>query len=185
MRWFISYLYLKINGWKIHAGNLREIKRCVMIVAPHTSMMDFFIGRAAFYCMHLKNVKFLIKREMFKFPIGWIIKSLGAIPIDRSRGNNTVKEASELFNKYQNIYLLLTPEGTRKKTAKWKKGFYQIAMNAGVPIAMLYMDYEKKEGGLGGILYPTGDFDKDFESVKSLYKNVSAKHPENFNPDFK
>jgi len=70
MRWFISYLYLKINGWKIHAGNLREIKRCVMIVAPHTSMMDFFIGRAAFYCMHLKNVKFLIKREIIKITIG-------------------------------------------------------------------------------------------------------------------
>jgi 1-acyl-sn-glycerol-3-phosphate acyltransferase len=185
MKWLISYIYLKINGWKIHGGNLREVRRCVLIVAPHTSNLDFIIGRAAFYYLHLKNVKFLIKKEMFKFPIGWIIKGLGAVPVDRSRGNTTVQESTELFNKYKGIYLLLTPEGTRKKVDKWKRGFYQIAMNANVPIVMLYIDYGKKEGGLGGILYPTGDFDKDFESVKALYKNVTAKHPENFNPDFK
>lgn len=181
MKRFLCGIYLKIIGWKITAPVPDAIKKCVMIVAPHTSNLDFIIGRAAFYKMGLKNVKFLIKKESFKFPMGWLLKALGALPVDRSKGNNTINESISLFTKYDPLYLLITPEGTRKRVENWKKGFYHIAQSVHVPVVLIYIDYSKKEGGYGGVLYPSGNFDDDFKIITDFYRGKRGKNPENFN----
>lgn len=175
----ISKWYLHRIGWTINGEMPKDIKKCVIVAAPHTSNLDFIIGRAGFFVMNLNKVRFLIKKELFFFPLGAILKSLGGYPVDRKQ-NNVVKEMTSTFQKEDTFYLLVTPEGTRKLVKVWKKGFYHIALSANVPIILSYVDYAKKEGGIGPIIYPSGDYEKDFEIIKNFYKNISAKYPENF-----
>ena len=170
-----------MHGWTIKSTIPKEIKRAVVISAPHTSIWDFVIGRAAFYSKGISNIHFLIKKEMFRFPLGPIIRSLGAIAIDRGKNNTTIQIVSKMFGEKENFLLLITPEGTRRYSEHWKKGFYHIAVNAKVPIVLTYIDYAKKEGGFGPVLYPTGDFEKDFKFITDFYKDKTAKYPENFN----
>ena len=181
MQKLISRIYLKLTGWTIKGVLPGDIKKAIFIAAPHTSGWDFIIGRAGFYSLGIKKVSFLIKKEMFKFPISSIIKSMGAIPIDRGKNNNTIQIVCKMFEEKENLLLLLTPEGTRKYTEHWKKGFYFIAAEAKVPIVLTYVDYAKKEGGIGPVLYTTGNFEKDFKFITDFYRTKSAKYPENFN----
>jgi len=177
----ISRLYLHFIGWKIKGSFPKDLKKCVIIAAPHTSNQDFIIGRAAFYKMGIYKIYFLIKKEMFKFPLGRIINALGGIPVDRSKSSNMVIIIGKMFKEKENLLLLITPEGTRKYVENWKQGFYYIAKEANVPIVLTYVDYAKKEGGIGPVLYPTDNFEKDFEAIKDFYRTKTAKYPENFN----
>jgi 1-acyl-sn-glycerol-3-phosphate acyltransferase len=181
MQRFFFRIFIKLLGWKISGSLPGGIKKAVIIAAPHTSGWDFIIGRAGLYKIGLKKVSFLIKKEMFKFPVGPVIKSWGAIPIDRGRNNTTIQMVSKMFEEKDELLLLITPEGTRKYTNNWKKGFYHIALNANVPIVLCFVDYAKKEGGIGPTIYPSGDYEADFKIITEFYKSKTAKFPENFN----
>lgn len=148
-----------------------------MIAAPHTSNWDFIYARAAFFLMDIP-LKFTVKKELFFFPLGFILKSLGGIPIDRSTKTGMVSKMADLFEQYDEICILVTPEGTRSKATKWKKGFYHIAESANVPILLGYLDYAKKEAGIGPTVVPQGDMEKDIEDIKSFYRGITAKYPE-------
>jgi 1-acyl-sn-glycerol-3-phosphate acyltransferase len=176
-----SKIFLKIIGWKIKGQFPTEIKKAVVIAAPHTSGWDFIIGRAGFHVLGIRKINFLIKKEAFKFPVGPIIKVWGAIPVDRGKNNNTITMAGKMFQEKENLLLLITPEGTRKYTEHWKKGFYFIAFNAKVPIVLSYVDYGKKEGGIGPVIFPSGNFEEDFKLITDFYKTKTAKFPEDFN----
>lgn len=178
---FISHIILKIAGWKMTGRLPEDVKTAVFIAAPHTSNWDFVFGRAGLYQLGIKKINFLIKKELFKFPLGPIIRVLGAIPVDRRKNNNAISEVGKMFKQNKNLFLLITPEGTRKLVTQWKKGYYQIAMNAEVPIVLTYVDYGIKEGGIGPILYPTGNYEEDFKFISDFYKTKTAKFPENFN----
>ncbi|MDF2454002.1 MAG: acyltransferase, partial [Bacteroidota bacterium] len=95
----------------------------------------------------------------------------------------SVDAMAELFTKYDTLRLIITPEGTRSRREKWKTGFYHVAMKAKVPIALGFMDYEKKECGIDKIIYPSGDYKKDMKIIMDFYKNIKAKYPENFSVD--
>ena len=118
---------------------------------------------------------------MFRFPLGGALRSMGAIAIDRGKNNTTIQMVSKMFEENENFLLLITTEGTRSYSEHWKKGFYHIAVNANVPIILTYIDYGKKEGGFGPVLYPSGDFEKDFKFITDFYKDKTAKYPQNFN----
>ena len=177
---FICRISLKLMGWKVIGTYPPEIKKCVLIAGPHTSMWDFILGRMAFYRFHIK-VKFLIKKELFKFPFGGLLKRLGGIPVNRGKKNNMIEYISELFEKSEKLIIVITPEGTRKYNAHWKKGFYYIAQRANVPIVMAFIDYAKKEGGIGKVMYPSGNFEEDFKIIEDFYRGKNAKYPEKFN----
>jgi 1-acyl-sn-glycerol-3-phosphate acyltransferase len=177
---FLAKLILKLWGWKVTGGIPPGLKKCVVIVAPHTSMWDFVIGRLAWYVINVK-VKFLIKEEMFFFPLGIILKAFGGIPVDRKQSRNIVDFVVGLFNQYDSLYITITPEGTRQLNPRWKRGFYYIALRAGVPVALAILDYKKKIGGVGKIFTPSGDFKKDFEMIENFYRGRVAKYPEKFN----
>ena len=181
MKKILAQLFLKSKGWTIFSTIPKEIKKAVVISAPHTSGWDFIIGRAAFYSKGIRHIHFLIKKEMFRFPLGGALRSMGAIAIDRGKNNTTIQLVSKMFAEHENFLLLITPEGTRSYSEHWKKGFYHIAVNANVPIVLTYIDYGKKEGGFGPVLYPSGDFEKDFKFITDFYKDMTAKYPENFN----
>ncbi|MFH0865923.1 MAG: lysophospholipid acyltransferase family protein [Bacteroidota bacterium] len=176
-----SKIILWIFGWKIKGTLPPDLKKCVIIAAPHTSMWDFFYGRLGCYSKGICKINFMIKKEMFRFPLGGLLKWLGAIPVDRSKNSNTVIWISKMFYERESFMLLVTPEGTRKYVENWKRGFYHIAQNAKVPIVLGYVNYKKKEGGFGPVFYPTGNYAEDLKKIQEFYLDKTAKFPENFN----
>lgn len=177
MRKFAWFL-LRLMGWKIDKAAPEDVKKCVVVVGPHTSNWDFIIGRLAFKYYGV-NAKFLIKKEAFFFPFGYVLKAMGGIPVDRKKNNNITDLAVNYFNESDSFYLIFTPEGTRSYNPNWKKGFYYIAIKAKVPIYIAYMDYERKIGGFHSVFHPTGDVDKDIEHIKSVMRQFKGKYPEN------
>lgn len=166
-----------LTGWKIDERSPEGINKCVIVVGPHTSNWDFIIGRMAFITYGVKG-RYLIKKELFFPPLGWILKAMGGIPVDRKQRTNLTDSAVKLFEENESMYLVFSPEGTRDYNPNWKKGFYYIAQKAKVPIYICYMDYEKKIGGFHSILEPTGDVDKDIEYIKSIMRQYKGRFPE-------
>lgn len=178
----ISKFIFWITGWKTAVNESPEIKRCVLIAAPHTSNWDFLYARCALYILDVK-LKFLIKDDYFFFPLGAILKAMGAVPIDRSKKKGKkVQFLIELFEKNKEMVSMIPAEGTRSLVKEFRKGFYFVAEGAKVPIALGYLDYKKKIAGIGPLFYPTGDIDKDLEEIYAFYRTIHAKHPENAMP---
>ena len=169
---------LKLMGWTVNDFRPAE-KKYVLIVAPHTSAMDFVIGRLAFWTKGLP-ARFFIKKEFFVFPIRRLLKALGGMPIDRQQAGNVVEHSVNLLKEADELALIITPEGTRKATTHWKKGFYYIALGAKIPIVLIGIDYEKKCITAGKYLLPTGDIEKDMKEIKLYFKDFKGKHSEKF-----
>lgn len=165
-----------LTGWKT-AGTVPPLKKFVVIAAPHTAGRDFIYGMCARYLFDV-DFKYFAKAEVFRPPFGWLFRALGGIPIDRSNKRNVVDVAVQKFNESDAFILALAPEGTREYVAKWRTGFYYIALNARVPIVCGYLDFEHKIAGIGPTFYPTGDIEKDMEELKAFYKPIKGKYPE-------
>jgi 1-acyl-sn-glycerol-3-phosphate acyltransferase len=135
-----------------------------------------------FWSSKLK-IRVLIKKEVFVFPLGGVLRKLGGVPVARGKKNNLVEQVIELFQKNQTMVVVITPEGTRKRVRHWKKGFYYIAMEAKVPIALGFIDYGTRTGGIGPLLYPSGNYEKDLAIMMDFYRNKKGLHPEQFNSD--
>jgi 1-acyl-sn-glycerol-3-phosphate acyltransferase len=168
---------LKWFGWKIDPTTPDGVKKAVVVMGPHTSNWDFIIGRMAFSHYKVKS-KFLIKKELFFFPFGYVLKALGGVPVDRKKNNNLVDFASSYFNENDECFMVFTPEGTRSYSPNWKKGFYFIAQKANVPIYIGYIDYKKKTGGFYGRFEISGDIEKDVKEIKKILSNYSGRFPE-------
>jgi len=179
---------LNALGWKLDNHWSLDIDQCVMIAAPHTSNWDALYARLALKAMGV-NVRLTIKDSYMKFPFGPFVRAMGGIGIDRrpkAPGEprpSMVQLMTDLFKTHPKLVMLVTPEATRAKQEKWKTGFYHVAVNAGVPIALAYMDYKNKKTGVGKIVYPTGDFEKDMAEIMAFYANINAKFPEKFSVD--
>ncbi len=175
---FLSKLILKLLGWKI-VGPSPHLKKFVICAAPHTSNWDFIVGRLQCVVFDLQPIT-LIKAESFFFPLGIFLKAINAYPVKRGSKNNIIDILKKEFDKNEKFTVIITPEGTRKKRKRWKRGFYHIAVKANVPILLAYSDYKKKEIGMSNFFYPTGDVEKDIITIKKFYQNIGAKHPEKF-----
>ena len=168
----------KVLGWKA-VVTVEEPPKSVICVAPHTSNWDFIIGKLYYWSLGRQS-SFLMKKSWFFFPAGILLRSMGGIAVDRSKRTSVTEQMAEEFNKHESFHLAITPEGTRKLISKWKMGFYHIAVQAKVPIQLAYIDYEKKEMGISGILYPSDDEEADLVIIQAFYKSVNPKHPEKF-----
>jgi 1-acyl-sn-glycerol-3-phosphate acyltransferase len=173
----IAKLYFGLIGWKTRYNLPPDLKKYVMIAAPHTSNWDFPICMAALSLMRVK-VNYLAKKELFRFPLGPIMRFFGGIPVDRSRNTGMVDAMIAEFDKHNELVLMIPPEGTRGYVKEWKTGFYRVAVGAGVPIVLGYLDYGRKEAGLGKAFYPSGDYEKDLPLIQAFYRTMQAKHPE-------
>lgn len=126
------------------------------------------------------------KKEWLRFPFNLILSPLGAIAIDRSakkpgeKRPSMVDEMVNFIEQSDEITVLVTPEATRSPVRRWKKGFYQVALQADVPILLGYLDYQKREAGIGKVLYPSGDLEKDLREIYDFYNQIHPKHPERF-----
>lgn len=184
----LSKLIFSIFGWKLDDHLKADFRRCVMIASPHTSNWDFIFARAAFSLLRIP-VRFTVKKEWMRFPFKSTMGALGAIAIDRSPKKpgdprpSMTEAMIELFSKNKELVVLVTPEGTRSLVTKWKTGFYHVAVGAGVPVALGYLDYKNKIAGVGKIVYPSGDMHKDLKEIMDFYKNIPARYPEKFSVD--
>ncbi|MDR0801860.1 1-acyl-sn-glycerol-3-phosphate acyltransferase [Fluviicola sp.] len=170
---------LRIFGWKIDNRTPVGVDKAVVVVGPHTSNWDFVIGKIAF-AHYRVNARFLIKKDLFFFPLGIILKAMGGVPVDRKKKNkNITEQAVTYFKNNEKCFLVFTPEGTRSYQPHWKRGFYYIAQNAGVPIYIAYIDYKRKTGGFHSLFVPTGDIDADIRHIKGILSEYTGKVPEN------
>lgn len=176
MRKLISYIF-KLLGWSV-IGEFSQLDKYVIIAAPHTSNWDFVLGITVRYITGLKT-NYIGKSSLFKWPFGWFFRAIGGAPVNRSGNKNSVNAIVDLFNSKDRFRLALAPEGTRKKVEQWRTGFYYIAKGAGVPIVMITMNYAKKQLRVSPPFYTTDDIEKDMKFIKSFYKGVVGKKPEN------
>ena len=185
--------WFQLNGWKVvnvipDKKGTDNIRKYVIIGAPHTSNWDFFLGMGALDIMKLP-VKFTIKKEWMFFPVGGFLRRLGAIPIDRNPKPGTPPKnmvnvmVDILDSATEDLVIVITPEATRSRREKWKSGFYHVAKKAGVPILLGSMDYAKKEGGVKEIFYPTDDMEADMRHIMAFYQTITPRHPELFSVD--
>lgn len=154
------------------------------MAAPHTSNFDFPLAKAAFYLMGMR-VRFLAKESLFKGFFGRLFYLWGGIPVDRTSKLNMVAQLKEQFDKVDELALVISPEATRKSVEQWKSGFYHIAKGANVPIVCGYIDYDKKEAGVGPIIYDLSNVEDVANTMRDFYRNIGAKVPENYNAEFK
>lgn len=175
VRGLLLLLY-RLRGWKA-VGDIPEPRRFIIIAAPHTSNWDFvnFLGLTADLGV---RAHFMGKLSLFKWPLAGFMKQMGGIPVDRSHASNAVQQMVDQFARRAEFMLTVAPEGTRGKTNKWRTGFYQIAMAAKVPLVVGMMDYGTKTGGLGPLIWPTGDFRADMIKVFEVYKGCIPRFPD-------
>jgi len=152
-----------------------------VIAAPHTSNWDLIHALPGLWLGEYRP-QFFIKDDFKKIPvINWLLKWVGAIWVNRKKHNNLIAHSADMLNHEEELILLVPAEGTRKAVPQWKMGFYHIAKQAGLPILLAYLDYAKKEAGVGKIIYPSDDMEKDLLEIEDFYKNITPKYPENFN----
>jgi len=176
LRWLAIGL-LRISRWDTVGEDLPEA-RVVLIAAPHTSNWDFPIMLLVALKLRLK-IYWMGKHSLFPFPVAGFMKWLGGIPINRSKAHNVVQETVSQYEKNDSLVILIPPEGTRSKVARWKTGFYHIAVNAKVPILLGYLDASKKEAGFADFFHPCGDIEKDMVAIKAFYADKIGLRPEN------
>ena len=171
-----KFLYFKLMKWTL-SGTFPEVDRCVVIVVPHTSWVDFILGLIARRVIN-KQFHYVGKKSLFRPPFGWYFRWLGGAPVDRSKNQDTVAAIAEIFKDKKEFRLALAPEGTRRQVDQWKTGFYYIAHMAAVPIVMVAFDYGKKQIKISGPQYTTGDYNTDLKTYEAFFKGVVGKVPE-------
>lgn len=179
MRYLYRFIFFRLMGWQLHGTIDPAVKKCVVIVAPHTSWFDFFIGLMVRRILK-REINFLAKKELFKPPIGWYFKWVGGTPLDRTPNQKKVDAIAEIFDSKTIFRLAMSPEGTRKKTERWKTGFYYIAKAANVPVVRVAFDYAKKQVTFSKPFYPTENVEEDLREILKFYDGVEGKVAENF-----
>lgn len=181
MRGF-SLLTLRLMGWRTEGLTPEQIagySRYVLIAAPHTSNWDFPVTLMVCFALRLR-VYWMAKSSLFTWPIGWLSRWLGGIAIDRTASNNTVQNTIDAFAKRERLAVIVAPEGTRGKVTHWKTGFYHIAHGANVPIALAFLDFKRKTGGIGRMFQTTGDITLDMAEIQQFYSGVTGKNSDQF-----
>lgn len=161
-------------GWRL-AGTIPNVRQLVLIAAPHSSWWDGVWGLLFKIALGV-DIAFMGKRELFIGPLGWLLRRLGGIPIERGATHGVVEQMVERFRTHPRLWLGIAPEGTRKQVARWRSGFWHIARAAGVPILPLYFDYPSKTIGFGPLFEPGADLQADLAVLRELYRPCRGRH---------
>jgi len=178
----LSRIVFWITGWTFRGDWPEGVNKAVLIAVPHTSNWDLLYARAGFYLMDIP-VRYTIKKELMVGPLGWLLKGLGGIAIDRKRipggKKQTYTQAMiDMLQESDDLVIMVTPEGTRSQVKRWKTGFYHVAKGAGVPVVIGYLDYKKKEAGVGPMFTLEGEMGEEIEKMKEFGRTVTPRHPE-------
>lgn len=176
----ICKLLLKWMGWKV-VGGVVPAKKAIIIGAPHTSIWDFVISWI-YYTSEGGIANIVIKKELFFWPLGKLLRAMGGLPVDRSKGSSLLKQLLREFEQRDTLHLAITPEGTRKLTREWKAGFHIIARASGATVYLAFFDWGRKHIGWYETFEVTKDAKGDLKRMKAYYRDlgVKGKHPELF-----
>ena len=178
LRRFCRWMLYKQMGWTKNI-TVEHPPKYIICLAPYTSNWDFLIGllfsRAEGITSH-----FLMKKEWFFWPLGPIFRSLGGIPVWRSRQTSMTDLLADQARKASEFHLCVTPEGTRSLNPDWKKGFYFIAQKAEIPILLYGLDYQSKRIECTRQIVPTGNVEDDLREIKRYFKSFTGKNPHLF-----
>ena len=173
-----SFIYYRLLGWKIDV-TVPNYDKCVVCAAPHTANFDLIIGKL-FYGVIGGKTSFMMKKEWFFFPLGSLLRFMGGIPVNRGRKTSMVDQVVAEIKRRKTFHLAITPEATRSRNTNWKKGFYHIALQANIPIALVAIDYSTKTITAEKEIIPSGDLEKDLREIKLYFQQFKGKYPENF-----
>lgn len=173
---FLGRSLLRLGGWTLVGEPPRGHTHMVMIAAPHTSNWDYvwMVAVAWAYGVRINAVG---KKSLFWFPLGLLLRWLGLIPIDRRGGLGLVDQLAAAMRAAPAMLLAVPPSGTRKKTDRWRSGFYWVAHKAQVPILLGFLDYGSRRTGVMGTLEPTGDVRADMDRIRALYTGMAGRVP--------
>jgi 1-acyl-sn-glycerol-3-phosphate acyltransferase len=167
LRAAVGRIMLRVLGWRIGPG-LPDLAKAVILTAPHSSNWDFPVGIAVVFALRL-DVRFVGKMEIFRGPLGPLMRWLGGLPVNRKHPVGLVEQTVAMFKEREALLLAVAPEGTRKPVERWKSGFHRIAVAAGVPIVPGYFDNKSKVVGFGAPFYPTGNAEADITALRAFY----------------
>lgn len=174
----VGRLGLRILGWKVR-GDIPNISKAVFAAAPHTSNWDFITAMFAVMALGVK-ISFLMKKEAFVWPFKRLFMALGGIPLDRGAADDIVSQIAQWFDKSERLWVVITPEGTRKRVDKWKTGFLRTAEAADVPIILVGWDYPSKTLFVDKLWYASGDAENDAQAIRQyMTEKYKGRHPEN------
>jgi 1-acyl-sn-glycerol-3-phosphate acyltransferase len=161
-------------GWRL-LGRFPHEPRVVLIAAPHSSWWD------GVWSLLLKialgaDISFMAKRELFRGPLGWALRRLGGIPIERTAAHGLVEQTIERFRANPRLWFGIAPEGTRKRVGRWKTGFWHIAHAVDAPILPVYFDYPSKTIGIGPLFHAGADMHADLAALHAFYRPFRGKH---------
>ena len=183
MKTVSGFILVNILGWKI-SGEFPDVEKSIIIFAPHTSYYDALYGKLFLNEIGIKHT-ILSKKEFFFFPMNIVMKWYGSIPVRGVKDKNAIYCVAQMLEESQELHIIISPEGTRKKVAKWNKGFYYIADKTKVPIVVIYLDYQKKEIGMKGVIDNLENINTVMQQINTMYNDVTAKYPEKFSLELK
>jgi len=169
-------MLMRLSGWKFTGEPFPDLRKFVIIVAPHTSNWDFVVGVMAKYAIGLRGT-FLGKDSLFKFPMGLLMRWLGGFPVDRSSAHDVVAQTANLVKARDRVVIALSPEGTRKAMERWRSGFWWIAHKTGIPILPVAFDFSTRSIHVYPVFHTTGDPKRDIPELRRLYRAEMAFNP--------
>jgi len=172
---YLARFFMRLFGWHV-AGKLPDIPKFILIGAPHTSNWDFVLFLGVVFTLRV-NVHFMGKAELFHSPLGWFFRYCGGVPVDRKKSTGLVEQMVKASNVSKNFILTITPEGTRHQVVEWKRGFYHIAKDAGIPIVIAVVDGKHKTVRLGQVFHPTEDMEADMKAIQGYFAGAVGVHP--------
>ena len=175
IRWLLVQWFDR-SGWTI-SGTLPPDRKFVIMGASHTSNWDFLVFLGAVHALD-RQIHFIGKHSLFRWPMGGFMRALGGVPVDRSAPQDLVTQVVAQFDAHDDFILVIAPEGTRAFNPKWKTGFYQIALKAGVPIVCAGPDYPTRRAVFGPVIRPTGNYDADLNPAFAFFRTLIPRHPE-------
>ncbi|MFA7487633.1 MAG: 1-acyl-sn-glycerol-3-phosphate acyltransferase [Lysobacteraceae bacterium] len=165
---------LRAGGWRID-GQFPDVRHLVIIIAPHSSAWDAFWGIAGMLALGVR-INFMAKAELFRGPLGWLLRLLGGMPVVRNRAHGAVEQAAAQVRRAPVCWFLLAPEGTRKRVEHWKSGFWHIARNADAPLMCAHFHYPDKTMVLGPVMPLSDDLDADMTAIREHYRPFIGKN---------
>ncbi len=167
---------LRLVGWKAALAPLPGPKG-IIVVYPHTSNWDFPIG----YLYKLASglpLSWVGKDSLFRWPVGGLLRRMNGIPVNRRERTGLIGQLLAEFQRRDWMWLAIAPEGTRAHVPHWKSGFYRLALAAGLPVGLAFIDYRTRVVGIREYVTLSGDREADMARIRQAYAGMVGKHPE-------
>lgn len=169
-------LILRLCGWTV-VFRWPPMSKCVVIFYPHTSNWDFVWGVLAYLSLGWQ-VHWCGKDSWFRWPLGILGRALGGIPVNRRERTGLVDQLKRAFASADELYIAITPEGTRARTDHWKSGFYHLALATGTPLGLAFIDRPSKRIGIDTYIALSGREEDDLARLRAYYADKRGVRPQ-------